>query len=397
VALAFDSGRWEALAAARTRGDVGDGIASVLALLGRTDVISFAGGFPDPKTFPRERVATLLHEFVENAESTAFQYAPSRGLAGALDALASRLERLQGLRPGDDELLVTSGGIEALELIGKSFLDPGDVVVVEAPTYLGSIQSFRSFEAELVPVTLDDHGLDVAELEQRLAAGLRPKLLYTIPDHQNPAGVSLAAERRSRLVELARFHGFLVVEDVAYRELAFDGESLPSLWSLAPDVVVQVGTTSKTLFPGVRLGWAAGPAGVVDRLVAAKQVTDQCAGALGQRLFEESERRGWIDEQLERSRALYERKCKQMLAALERSMPESARWTTPRGGFFSWLTVPGVDAVGLAGRAVEHGVAVVPGMLFFPDGRGADSLRLSYSLVDTDEIDDGIARLGSIL
>jgi 2-aminoadipate transaminase len=397
VALAFDSGRWEALAAARTRGDVGDGIASVLALLGRTDVISFAGGFPDPKTFPRERVATLLHEFVENAESTAFQYAPSRGLAGALDALASRLERLQGLRPGDDELLVTSGGIEALELIGKSFLDPRDVVVVEAPTYLGSIQSFRSFEAELVPVTLDDHGLDVAELEQRLAAGLRPKLLYTIPDHQNPAGVSLAAERRSRLVELARFHGFLVVEDVAYRELAFDGESLPSLWSLAPDVVVQVGTTSKTLFPGVRLGWAAGPAGVVDRLVAAKQVTDQCAGALGQRLFEESERRGWIDEQLERSRALYERKCKQMLAALERSMPESARWTTPRGGFFSWLTVPGVDAVGLAGRAVEHGVAVVPGMLFFPDGRGADSLRLSYSLVDTDEIDDGIARLGSIL
>jgi 2-aminoadipate transaminase len=397
VALAFDSTRWEALAAARTRGEVGDGIASVLGLLGRPDVISFAGGFPDPETFPRERVAALLHEFAAAGESTAFQYAPTRGLAGALEVLADRLERQQGSRPAENELMITSGGIEALELIGKSFVDPGDVVVVEAPTYLGAIQSFRSFEAELVPVTLDENGLDVAELEQRLADGLRPKLLYTIPDHQNPAGVSLAADRRATLVELARFYGFLVVEDVAYRELGFAGESSPSLWSLGPDIVVQVGTTSKTLFPGVRLGWAAGPAGVVDRLVAAKQVTDQCAGALGQRLFEESERRGWIDEQLVRSRALYQRKCERMLAALERSMPESARWTTPRGGFFSWLTVPGVDAVELAERAVEQGVAVVPGMLFFSDGRGTDSLRLSFSLVDEAKIDDGIARLGSIL
>jgi 2-aminoadipate transaminase len=376
---------------------VGDGIVSVLALLGRTDVISFAGGFPDPETFPREHAATLLQEFVATGESTAFQYAPTRGLAGALDALAGRLERLQGLRPADDELLITSGGIEALELVGKAFLDPGDVVVVEAPTYLGSIQSFRSFQAELLPVGLGAGGLDVAELERRLAAGLRPKLLYTIPDHQNPAGVSLAADGRSALVELARSYGFLVVEDVAYRELGFGGQSEPSLWSLGPDVVVQVGTTSKTLFPGVRLGWAAGPAGVVDLLVAAKQVTDQCSGALGQRLFEESERRGWIDEQLERSRALYRRKCERMLAALGQSMPDSARWTTPRGGFFSWLTLPGVDTVELAGRAVEQGVAVVPGTLFFPDGRGADSLRLSYSLVAADEIDEGIARLGSIL
>ena len=150
MALAFDSARWEALAAVRTRGDVGDGIASVLALLGRPDVISFAGGFPDPETFPRERVAAILQEFAAAGESTAFQYAPTRGLAGALDSLAGRLERQQGSRPAEDELLITSGGIEALELLGKSFIDPGDVVVVEAPTYLGSIQSFRSFEADLV-------------------------------------------------------------------------------------------------------------------------------------------------------------------------------------------------------------------------------------------------------
>jgi 2-aminoadipate transaminase len=397
VTVAPDSARWEALAAMRTRGDVGDGIASVLAFLGRPDVISFAGGFPDPETFPRERVAALSQEFAAAGELHAFQYAPTRGLASALETFAVRLERLQGRRPAEDELVITSGAIEALELVGKSFLDPGDVVVVEAPTYLGSIQSFRSFEATLVGVPLDDHGLDVEDLERRLAEGLRPKLVYTIPDHQNPAGVSLVSERRAPLVELARRYGFLVVEDVAYRELDFEGESLPSLWSLAPDVVVQTGTTSKTFCPGVRLGWAVGPAEVVSRLVAAKQLTDQCAGALGQRLFEESERRGWIDEQLTRSRALYRRTGERMLAALERSMPETARWTTPRGGFFSWLTLPGVDASGLAARAVEQGVAAVPGMLFFPDRRGADSLRLSFSLVDEGKIDEGIARLASLL
>jgi 2-aminoadipate transaminase len=397
MAVASGLSRWEALAAVRTRGEVGDGIASVLALLGRPDVISFAGGFPDPETFPRERIAALLREFTTAGESSAFQYAPTRGLAGPLEAFADRLERLQGRRPGADELLITSGAIEALELVGKSFLDPGDVVVVEAPTYLGAIQSFRSFEAALVPVTLDEHGLDVEELERRLAGGLRPKLVYSIPDHQNPAGISLSADRRAALVELARRHGFLVVEDVAYRELGFDEASPPSLWSLGPDVVVQAGTTSKTFCPGVRLGWAVGPAEVAARLVAAKQLTDQCAGALGQRLFEESARRGWIDEQLTRSRALYRRKAERMLRALELSVPEPARWTTPRGGFFSWLTLPGVDAVDLAGRAAEQGVAVVPGTLFYPDGRGVDSLRLSFSLVDEEKIDEGLARLGSLL
>src|ERR671910_2357272 len=183
VTTMSDPGRWEALAAARTRGDVGDGIASVLALLGLPDLISFAGGFPDPETFPRERIAALLQEFAAGGELSAFQYAPTRGLAGPLEMFADRLERLQGRRPADDELLITSGAIEALELIGKSYLDPGDVVVVEGPTYLGAIQAFRSFEATLVAVPLDEHGLDVDELERRLADALRPKLLYSIPDH----------------------------------------------------------------------------------------------------------------------------------------------------------------------------------------------------------------------
>jgi 2-aminoadipate transaminase len=391
-------GRWDALVAARTRAEVGDGIASVLAFLGVPDLISFAGGFPDPGTFPRERVSALLSELAASGEATAFQYAPTRGLAGLLDALATRLETTQGRRPREDELLITSGAIEALELVAKSFLDPGDLVVVEAPTYLGSIQAFRGFEATLVAVGMDEHGLDVDELERRLAGGLRPKLVYSIPDHQNPAGVSLGAERRTLLVELARRYGFLIVEDVAYRELSFSDESLPSLWSLAPEVVVQTGTTSKTFFPGVRLGWAVGPAEISAHLVSAKQNTDQCAGALGQRLFEESVRRGWIDEQLVRSRALYERKCGRMLAALERWMPEGAHWTQPEGGFFTWLTLPAdVDSVELAGQAAERGVGIVPGTLFYPDGRGNDTVRLSFSMVDEALIDDGIERLASLV
>jgi 2-aminoadipate transaminase len=389
---------WDTLLATRARGDRDEGIASVLALLGVPGLISFAGGFPDPETFPREHVAALFQEFAASGESTAFQYAATRGLAGTLDALAGRLEALQGRRPADDELLITSGAIEALELLGKAFLDPGDLVVVEGPTYLGAIQAFRSFEAALVAVPLDEHGLEVDELERRLSDGLRPKLLYTIPDHQNPAGVSLSAERRPLLVELARRYGFLVIEDVAYRELGFAGDALPSLWSIAPEVVLQTGTTSKTLFPGLRLGWAVGPADVSARLVSAKQTTDQCAAALGQRLFEESVRRGWLDEQVTRSRALYRRKCERMLAALERSLPKEARWTRPQGGFFSWLTLPdGVDSVDLARRAVERGVGIVPGTLFFPDGRGTDTVRLSFSMVDVAQIDDGIERLGSLL
>ena len=399
MAATTETSQWEPLFAERTRAEVGDGIAQVLAFLAVPDLISFAGGFPDPLTFPRERTQALVTEFAATGETSAFQYAPTRGLAGPLDALASRIETLQGRRPAEDELLITSGAIEALELVGKTFLEPGDTVVVEAPTYLGAIMAFRSFETDIVAVPIDDDGLDVDELGRSLAAGLRPKLAYSIPDNQNPAGVTLSAERRGALVELARRYGFPIVEDVAYRELDFDADdALPSLWSLAPDVVVQAGTTSKTFFPGLRLGWAIAPAEISRRLVSAKQITDQCAGALGQRLFEEYVRRGWIDEQLAESRALYARKCERLLEALERHMPVGTRWTHPRGGFFTWLRLPaGVDSPELAARAAEHGVGVVPGTLFFADGRGGDSVRLSFSMVDESQIDEGIERLASLV
>ena len=386
--MTLDLNRWEALFAGRTRTGHGDALAAVLALANVRDVVSFAGGFPDPATFPVARFRELFTEL----DSSAFQYAPTAGLPGLREFLAGRLDP----HPGDGGLLVTSGSIEALELCGKAFLDPGDTVVVEGPTYMGAIMSFQSFEADVVAVPLDGEGLEVDELERLLGEGLRPKLLYTIADYQNPAGVSMTAERRAALVELARSYGFLVVEDVAYRELGWDVEQPPSLWSLGPDVVLQAGTLSKIFFPGVRLGWAAGPPEVVAKLVWAKQLTDQCSGALGQRLLEEHGRRGWLDEQIAAAVELYRVRCEAMLTALERHLGGVAEWTRPGGGFFTWLTLPG-DAAELARRALDAKVAFVPGLPFYADGRGTHNARLSFSRVTEDEIELGIERLAALL
>ena len=389
---------WEDLFATRTRGDVGGGLGSILALSTATDLISFSGGFPDPATFPGPVLAEILGKLIAEGDASAMQYAPTPGLPGPRALIAERLDKLEGRSPGEAEFLITSGAIEALELVSKTFLDPGDPVLVESPTYLGAIMAFRSFEANVEGVPIDDDGLDVEALERRLTRGGVPKLLYTIPDHQNPAGVSLSEERRRALVELARRYGFLVVEDVAYRELGFAGDRPTSLWSLAPDAVVQVGTFSKTFFPGVRLGWAAGPEEVVANLVLAKQNTDQCAGALGQRLLEEYGRRGHLEEQNLRSRALYGRRCSVLLDALETHMPEVVAWTRPRGGFFCWLTLPhGIDAVQLSERAMAERVAFVPGVPFFPDGRGRNNLRLAFSRIDDDVIPEGVRRLAALV
>jgi 2-aminoadipate transaminase len=258
-----------------------------------------------------------------------------------------------------------------------------------APTYLGAIMAFDSFEADVVGVPVD-------ALARLLQDGLRPKLLYTIPEHQNPTGLTLSRERREALVALCRRYHVLVLEDVAYRELGFDGEQLPSLWSLAPDVVVQAGTFSKIFFPGVRLGWAAGPASVIARMAIAKQNTDQCAGALGQRLLEEYVRGGHLDDQLVRSRALYARRCAAMMAALEAHMPDHVTWTRPRGGFFTWVET-GVDTVALAARAAAAKVAYVPGAPFHPGTGAGSALRLSFSRVADDEIDEGVRRLADLI
>jgi len=398
VTAALEQHDWSAGLARRTHSLGGGEITAILALAGATDVITFSGGFPDPATFPTGVLSEIAARLISEDAGVALQYSATEGLAGVRDYVAGRLASLEGRAPGAGELMITSGGIDCMELVAKSFVDPGDVAVVEAPTYLGAIMAFRGYEADVRGVPVDGAGMRVDVLADLLAGGLRPKILYTIPDFQNPTGLSLTADRRRDLVGLARRYGFLILEDVAYRELGFGPPVPRSLWSLAPDVVLQAGTFSKIFFPGVRLGWAAGPAEIISRLVVAKQNSDQCSGALGQRMLEEYGRGGHLDRQIIKSRALYARRAALTGEALAAHMPEGTTWTTPAGGFYVWVTAPaGVDTVALSSAARDRKVAYVPGRPFYPRDDGATQIRLAYSRVADDLIDEGIRRIAVVL
>src|SRR5919198_2785697 len=309
--------------ARRTRLRGGDELNAILAG-SPPGVLSMTGGFPNPATFPTDEVDEIAARLVREDAAVALQYTPCEGIASVREYLIDRQQQLQGRRPERSELIVTSGGMECIALMCQTLIDPRDTIVVEAPSYLGALMAFNGAQADLVAVAMDDDGLCVDALAERLAAGLRPKFVYTIPEYQNPTGRTLPLERRHALVEACRRHGVLIFEDVAYRELPFEGTSLPSLWSLAPDVVLQAGTFSKTFFPGVRLGWAVGPSALVDQMVVAKQNTDQCAGSLGQRLLEEYGRAGGLEAQAARARELYSRRCALLMEALGAHLGEGA-------------------------------------------------------------------------
>ncbi|HUX04399.1 MAG TPA: PLP-dependent aminotransferase family protein [Acidimicrobiales bacterium] len=374
-----------------------EAIANIMAQTEAAGLITFSGGFPSPDIFPAAVVTKLTAQLLAEEPEVTMQYSPTRGLSSVRDAIARWLSGRGELGLSTDELIITSGGMDALGLLAKSYLDPGDMVIVEAPTYLGAIMSFASFQAETVGVAVDDGGMDVDAVADLLAKGMRPKLLYTIPDGQNPTGCSLSIERRHTLVELCRRYGVLVVEDVAYRELGFSDERAPSLWSLAPDTVVQIGTFSKIFFPGVRLGWALGSQAVLKAMVGAKQLADQCAGSLGQRLIEDYLRGRYMDDWLPDARDFYQRRSHAMMQALELTMPEGTRWTRPTGGFFTWLTAPhGIDTSALSPRATSAGISYVPGETFYPHGGNKNEIRLSFSCVPESDIAEGIGRLATL-
>lgn len=386
---------WRERFARRTAGQGDPELTAILALASPVgDVLTFSGGFPDPSTFDAGVIGAIAERLIGEDAAVALQYAACEGVPSVREYLCERVAEIEGRRPDAAELIVTSGGIDCLDLVCKSLVDPGDVVVVESPTYLGAIMGFRAFEADIRDVPMDEDGMRVDALAPLLRERLRPKFLYVIPEHQNPSGRTLSLERRRALVELARTYGVLLVEDVAYRELSFDGSMLPSLWSMAPDVVLQMGTFSKIFFPGVRLGWAAGPADLVAQLAVAKQNSDQCAGALGQRLLEEYGRAGHFGPHLEQARALYARRWRLLDAALREHMPADTSWTRPTGGFFTWVELPwNVDTADLRGAASDAGVAFVAGRPFYADGRPSNAMRLSFSRLPDDRIDEGVRRL----
>jgi 2-aminoadipate transaminase len=358
-------------------------------------VLSLAGGFPNPATFPSGLLDELTARVLRDEPGVALQYAPCEGIPSVREYLIERQEVLHGRRPEREELIVTSGGMECIALACQSLIDPGDTVAVEAPTYLGALMAFERYEAVVEGIAMDEDGLVVEALEERLESGLRPKLLYVIPEYQNPTGRTLPLARREALVEVCRRFGVLILEDVAYREIAFDGTAPPSLWSLGPDVVVQAGTFSKIFCPGVRMGWAAGPREVIAQLAAAKQTTDQCSGGLGQKLVEAYGRAGHFERQIPASRELYASHWRALDRGLRAHMPESVTWSEPLGGFFSWITLPeGLDTIALRPLAIEAGVAYVPGV---PFGGAPNELRVAFSYLGEPELESAASRLSSVV
>ena len=381
--------------ARRTQGR-SDEVATILAAT-PPGVLSLAGGFPDPSTFPSEAVAEITARLLRD-EPAALQYTPSEGVPSFRDYLVERQEQLEGRAPSHDQLLVTSGGMEAIALTCRTLLDPGDVIAVEAPTYLGALMAFASVEAAVVEIAMDDDAIRVDLLAEQLAAGLRPKLLYVIPQFQNPTGRSMPLARRHELVELCRRYGVLILEDVAYREISFDNTTTASLWSLAPDIVIQAGTFSKIFAPGLRLGWAVGPRDVIAEMAAAKQTTDQCTNGFGQKIVEAYGRAGGFERQVPISRALYASHWRALEGALDRHLPDGCRWTQPGGGFFAWVTLPEhVDAGAIRPAAVAAGVTYVPGHPFHVGNGGRNALRVSFSYLSESDLAVAAERLGGVI
>ncbi len=395
--------RWNEYFANRTAALDGAALSSILRLSGPTGMVNLSGGFPDPSTFRIDLLSDLAQTTLIDEGPISLQYSPTEGLPMLREILLQRQHASVassgvGTPVRSDELLITSGGIDGLELVVKSFINPGDLIITEAPTYLGALSAFYGFEAHVLAIELDDEGLSIERLEMELVGGARPKLLYVISDHQNPTGASLSSDRRTELVALARHYHFLIIEDVAYRELSFSGETVPSLYDLAPDTVVQLGTFSKTFSPGVRLGWAFGPAEIIAQMAIAKQNSDQCAGSLGQVLLSHFFTSGAYEPRQVEARALYQHRASVMLDALDRSMTTKATWTRPQGGFFIWLTLPPtVSTSRLLESSLAAGIAYVPGKPFYPDERGDNELRLSFSRASDEEISLGIERLANVL
>jgi 2-aminoadipate transaminase len=380
---------------ARNRGDAE--LATILAGP-PPGVLSMMGGFPNPATFQNELLEEIAARLVRDEPGIALQYTAAEGLPSVREYLIERVAATQGRRPEWSELTVTSGGMECIDLVSRTLLDPGDAVALEAPTYLGAIMAFAGYEASLTGIPMDEDGVQVGWLEERFAAGYRPKLVYVIPEFQNPSGRTLSLERRHALVEACRRHGVLIFEDVAYRELSYEPEWLPTLWSLGPDIVLQAGTFSKVFCPGVRLGWAAGPPALVAQLAAAKQNTDQCAGALGQRMVEEYGRAGHFERGVAAARELYASHWTALRGALQTHMPDGCAWSEPTGGMFTWLSLPeGVDSRALRPSALEAGVAYVPGPPFYVSGEGAGELRLSFSSLDEAGLEEATSRLATVI
>jgi len=415
---AHELARYETLFATRTRGMKSSAMREMMALTERPDVISLAGGLPDTSTFEPELYAALMSRVAAESTARALQYGPTEGMASTVQCVVDVMAA-EGTAIDPGEVLITTGGQQVIDLVCKTLIDPGDVIVAEAPTYPGAVPTFSAYQAHVEQIEMDEDGMQIDQLEatlDRLAAeGRTPKFIYTIPNFQNPGGVTMSLARRRRLIGVAHERELLILEDNPYGLLRYEGEPLPTLHSLdaevagaggSADLVIYLGTFSKILSPGLRLGWAVAPRPVLEKLNLGKQGADLCSSPVTQlfvaEYFKERARDGrprWL-EYIEQLRDLYRARRDTMLDALAEHFGESARWTTPEGGLFVWATLDGrIDTTDLLAQARgSEGVAFVPGRAAFVDGRrGASSMRLNFAGMPDGEIREGIRRIGKVV
>ena len=394
--------RYAGLFARRTQVMKSSAMRDLMAVTARPEIISLAGGLPDTSTFPAEDFAALMTRVGIDDAARALQYGPTEGLDEVKECIASVMAA-EGMAVESDDLLVTTGGQQVIDLVCKTLIDPGDVIIAEGPTYPGAVPVFFSYQADVVQIEMDEHGMRIdvleSELDRLAAEGRSPKFIYTVPSFQNPAGVTLSLERRRALVQLARRRELLVLEDNPYGLLRYEGDPLPTLYALdGGEYVIYLGTFSKILSPGIRLGWTAAPRPVLDKLNLGKGATDLCSSPLSQLFvrtyFAERDWRGYLGELT----ALYRRRRDIMLEALAEHFPREATWTRPQGGLFIWAQLPDfIDTTDLLARALRDHVAFVPGRAAYLDGRGGSEMRLNFSGVGDDEIREGIRRIGKVV
>ncbi|TDE98753.1 PLP-dependent aminotransferase family protein [Occultella glacieicola] len=391
---------WLANYADRTHGMKASEIRALFAVANRPEVVSLAGGMPFLAGLPLDNIAELTQKLLTERGAVALQYGSGQGEEALREQILDVMA-LEGIRAHSDDVVVTTGSQQALDLVTRIFVDPGDVVLAEAPSYVGALGVFRAYQADVVHVEMDDAGLVPEALEQALsrlgAEGRRVKLLYTVPNFHNPAGVTLALERRPRIVEIARRHGVLVLEDNPYGLLGFDGDPLPALHSYDPEAVVYLGSFSKTFAPGYRVGWALAPHAVRERLVLASESAILCPSMMSQlsisTYLSTCDWRG----QIKSFREVYRERRDAMLGSLAEHLP-AATWTVPAGGFYTWVTLPaGLDAQAMLPRAVTGLVAYVPGTAFYADGQGQDHMRLSFCYPTPERIHEGVRRLATVV
>jgi 2-aminoadipate transaminase len=398
---ARDIERYSTLFAERTKVMKSSAMRDLMALTERDDVISLAGGLPDTSTFPPDSYASLMSTVAASSCARALQYGPTEGLAVVKHCIAEVM-RAEAMEVDEDEVLVTTGGQQVIDLVCKTLVDPGDVVICEAPTYPGAVPTFCAYQADVVQVTMDRDGMRTDELEATLDAlersGRRPKFIYTVPNFHNPAGVTLSLERRHELIRIASERELLVLEDNPYGLLRYEGAPLPTLRSLDEEFIIYAGTFSKILSPGVRLGWAVAPAPVLAKMNLGKQASDLCSSSISQYFVSAYFDSGPWEDYVRSLIEIYRRRRDVMLDSLAEYFPREAEWTHPQGGLFIWATLPDfIDTTDLLARGLEEHVAFVPGRAAYVDGRGGSAMRLNFSGVGVDDIREGLKRLGEVV